>query len=111
MEGTVRELPDSFATHEPAMAVSEETASINGCQLHYQTLGQAHLAGWSHPAVLAMVGHSGTLNWWGDLVPAALAARGFFVILFDHRGTGRSTPMTCPAAQSLTENSAVRTPC
>ena len=71
-------------------AVSEETASINGCQLHYQTLGQAHLAGWSHPAVLAMVGHSATLSWWGELVPAALAARGFFVILFDHRGTGET---------------------
>ena len=66
------------------MAVSEETASINGCQLHYQTLGQAHLAGWSHPAVLAMVGSATSATHAVEQIINAIDAAGTRIVMTTH---------------------------
>lgn len=62
------------------------TATANGLQLEYETLGDP-----SDPTVLLVMGLGGQLIWWPDEFCAALAGRGFHVVRYDNRDVGLST--------------------
>ena len=57
-----------------------------GMELCYQTFGDPD----GDPLLLVM-GLGGPMNWWDTELCAMLAERGFFVIRYDNRDTGRST--------------------
>ena len=68
----------------------EQFASLpSGIDLCYETFGNA-----DDPPVLLIMGLGGPMNWW-DVRRSAqrLADRGFFVIRYDNRDTGRSTKL------------------
>ena len=71
-----------------SVATSDELfASLpSGIDLCHQTFGDE-----GDPAVLLIMGLSGPMGWWDDEFCTRLAERGFFVIRFDNRDTGRST--------------------
>lgn len=73
------------------VAVSEELfASLpSGIELCHQTFGDA-----ADPAVLLVMGLGGPMGWWDAEFCTRLAERGFFVIRYDNRDTGRSTHLT-----------------
>ncbi|MFT4189360.1 MAG: alpha/beta hydrolase [Aeromicrobium sp.] len=56
--------------------------------LCHQTFGDP-----SDPAVLLVMGLGGPMGWWDTEFCARLAERGFFVIRYDNRDTGRSTKL------------------
>ncbi len=72
----------------PEVAVSEELfAPVSpGIELCYQTFGDPD----GDPLLLVM-GLGGPMNWWDPELCRMLAARGFFVIRYDNRDTGRSS--------------------
>ncbi|WP_229055032.1 alpha/beta fold hydrolase [Aeromicrobium sp. Leaf350] len=72
------------------VAISDELfASLpSGLDLCYQTFGDA-----GDPAILLVMGLSGPMGWWDDALCTLLAERGFFVIRYDNRDTGRSTKL------------------
>ncbi len=74
----------------PEIAVSEELFAHlpSGLDLCYQTFGEAH-----DPAIILVMGLGGPMGWWSTEFCTALAARGFFVVRFDNRDTGRSTKL------------------
>ena len=57
-----------------------------GVSICYQTFGDP-----SDEAILLVMGLGGPMNWWDPALCTMLADRGFFVIRFDNRDTGRST--------------------
>ncbi len=70
------------------ISVSEELfAPVHqGVELCYQTFGDPD----GEPLLLVM-GLGGPMNWWDVELCTLLAERGFFVVRFDNRDTGRST--------------------
>lgn len=72
----------------PDIAASEELfAPVSpGVELCYQTYGDPD----DEPLLLVM-GLGGPMTWWDPELCRTLAARGFFVVRFDNRDTGRST--------------------
>lgn len=58
------------------------------------------------PAMLLVMGATESMLGWPDAFCAALAARGLFVIRFDHRDTGRSTTVPPGAADYAAEDMA-----
>ena len=72
----------------PEVAVSAElfAPGANGVDLCYQTFGDPD----SDPLLLVM-GLGGPMTWWDPAFCRLLASRGFFVIRYDNRDTGRST--------------------
>lgn len=72
----------------PNVAVSEELfAPVSGAvELCYQTFGDPE----DDPLLLVM-GLGGPMTWWHPDLCRILAARGFFVIRYDNRDTGRSS--------------------
>lgn len=58
----------------------------SGIDLCYETFGDP-----TDPPVLLVMGLGGPMGWWSVAFCEDLAARGFFVIRFDNRDTGRST--------------------
>ena len=70
------------------MPVSEEMFAPlpSGIELCYQTFGDRD----GEPLLLVM-GLGGPMNWWDPELCRMLAARGFFVIRYDNRDTGRSS--------------------
>ncbi len=71
------------------MQSSEDYARLeSGVDICYDTFGHR-----SDPAVLLIMGMSGPLTWWSPDFCTLLASRGFFVIRYDNRDTGRSTKM------------------
>jgi len=70
------------------MTVSAELAAplSTGVELRYQTFGDAG----AEPLLLVM-GLGGPLNWWPEDLCHLLADRGFHVVRYDNRDTGRST--------------------
>ena len=70
------------------MPVSEELFAPlpSGIELCYQTFGDRD----GQPLLLVM-GLGGPMNWWDAELCTMLAARGFFVIRYDNRDTGRSS--------------------
>jgi pimeloyl-ACP methyl ester carboxylesterase len=78
----------SRTRHRPAVTVSEELMAPLGqdIELCYQTFGRAE----DEPLLLVM-GLGGPMTWWDPELCAELARRGFFVIRYDNRDTGRSS--------------------
>lgn len=71
------------------MQSSEDYARLkSGIDICYDTFGDR-----SDPALLLIMGLSGPLTWWSPDLCTLLASRGFFVIRYDNRDTGRSTKM------------------
>lgn len=73
-----------------AIRVSEELFAplANGVEICYQTFGDPD----ADPLLLVM-GLGGPMNWWDTELCELLAERGFFVIRYDNRDTGRSSRM------------------
>ncbi|MBC7633480.1 alpha/beta fold hydrolase [Aeromicrobium sp.] len=72
------------------MATSgEQFASLpSGIDLCYETFGTA-----DDPAVLLVMGLGGPMGWWSSEFCERLASRGYLVIRYDNRDTGRSTKL------------------
>jgi pimeloyl-ACP methyl ester carboxylesterase len=64
----------------------EHTAKVGDLELCYETFGEPR-----DPALLLVMGLGTQMVGWPDAFCAALAGRGFFVIRYDNRDTGRST--------------------
>jgi len=60
----------------------------SGIDICYETFGSA-----DDPAVLLIMGLGGPMGWWSTQFCELLAGRGFFVIRYDNRDTGRSTKL------------------
>lgn len=75
---------------EETVAVSDELFAHlpNGLDLCHQTFGDPR----DEPVLLVM-GLGGPMTWWPEDFCARLARRGFHVIRFDNRDTGRSTKL------------------
>jgi pimeloyl-ACP methyl ester carboxylesterase len=73
---------------QPAVTISEELKApvSKDIELCYQTFGSPD----GEPLLLVM-GLGGPMNWWDPDFCTALARRGFFVIRYDNRDTGRSS--------------------
>lgn len=78
------------AADRTAIRVSEELFAplANGVEICYQTFGDPD----ADPLLLVM-GLGGPMNWWDTELCELLAERGFFVIRYDNRDTGRSSRM------------------
>ncbi len=66
--------------------INEQFCSVGEIELCYETIGDA-----SDPALLLVVGLGSQLVGWANEFCQQLAARGFYVIRFDNRDSGRST--------------------
>ncbi|MBA4608238.1 alpha/beta hydrolase [Aeromicrobium sp. Marseille-Q0843] len=75
---------------EESVAVSEESFAHlpSGLDLCHQTFGDP-----GDEPVLLIMGLGGPMTWWPEAFCVQLAARGFHVIRFDNRDTGRSTKL------------------
>ena len=75
-------------SHDDDIAVSEELfAPVSaGVELCYQTFGDP-----ADEPVLLVMGLGGPMTWWDPEFCTLLARRGFFVIRYDNRDTGRSS--------------------
>ena len=67
----------------------EQFASLpTGIDICYETFGNP-----DDPAVLLIMGLGGPMGWWTSDFCERLASRGYFVIRYDNRDTGRSTKL------------------
>jgi pimeloyl-ACP methyl ester carboxylesterase len=67
--------------------MAEAIAALGtGVDLCYDTTGNP-----ADPPLLLLMGLGGQLTWWDPRLCEAIAARGFFVVRFDNRDSGRST--------------------
>ena len=86
--------------HDPSaeVAVSPEMFAPGGpgVELCYQTFGSPD----ADPLLLVM-GLGGPMTWWDPELCRMLAARGFYVIRFDNRDTGRSTKVAGRVTRSM----------
>jgi pimeloyl-ACP methyl ester carboxylesterase len=71
----------------PARPSEEQIAALpGGIDICYQTFGEP-----TGDPLLLVMGLGGPMTWWSPEFCQALAERGFFVIRYDNRDTGRST--------------------
>src|SRR4051812_6261471 len=68
------------------VGMAEEFAPVNGIEVCYERFGEE-----GRPPLLLIMGLGGQMIWWDDEFCEALAARGFHVVRYDNRDTGRST--------------------
>jgi pimeloyl-ACP methyl ester carboxylesterase len=75
-------------TNSARVAVSEELFAPVSRQIElcYQTFGDC-----SNEPLLLIMGLAGPMTWWPSGLCELLASKGFFVIRYDNRDTGRST--------------------
>ena len=67
----------------------EQFASLtSGIDICYETFGNP-----DDPAILLVMGLGGPMGWWSEDFCERLAGRGYFVIRYDNRDTGRSTKL------------------
>jgi pimeloyl-ACP methyl ester carboxylesterase len=71
--------------------MAEQTADANGIEIAYETIGDP-----SHRPLLLVMGLGGQLIHWDLELCEQLADRGFWVIRFDNRDSGRSTQVDAP---------------
>lgn len=64
----------------------EQLSAINGVELCVETFGDP-----ATPAIVLVAGSAASMLWWDAELCERIAARGRFVIRYDHRDTGRST--------------------
>jgi pimeloyl-ACP methyl ester carboxylesterase len=83
---------------ETDVAVSSElfAPGAPGVELCYQTFGDPD----DEPLLLVM-GLGGPMTWWDPALCRMLAERGFYVIRFDNRDTGRSTKVPGRVTRSM----------
>ena len=88
----------SSTRRQPAVTVSEELKAplSQDIELCYQTFGSPD----GEPLLLVM-GLGGPMNWWDPEFGTALARRGFFVIRYDNRDTGRSSRVRGRVTRSM----------
>ncbi|MEU9881189.1 alpha/beta fold hydrolase [Streptomyces phaeochromogenes] len=67
----------------------EQLLTTNGAELCVETFGDP-----AAPAIMLVAGASASMLWWDAELCERIAARGRFVVRYDHRDTGRST--CCP---------------
>jgi pimeloyl-ACP methyl ester carboxylesterase len=71
------------------LSTDEQFAQLeSGIELCYETFGSP-----GDPAVLLIMGLGGPMGWWDSELCTGLADRGFLVIRYDNRDTGRSTKL------------------
>ncbi len=75
-----------MASRTPSPAPEQVAALPNGIDLCYQTFGDR-----GNEPLLLVMGLGGPMTWWDPVLCQMLADRGFFVIRYDNRDTGRST--------------------
>ncbi len=61
----------------------------SGIDICYETFGKA-----GNPPILLIMGLGGPMNWWSVEFCDRLASKGFYVIRYDNRDTGRSTKIS-----------------
>ena len=61
----------------------------SGIDICYETFGSP-----DDPPILLIMGLGGPMNWWSVELCEKIAGRGFFVIRYDNRDTGRSTKLS-----------------
>ncbi|MGA9525389.1 MAG: alpha/beta fold hydrolase [Myxococcaceae bacterium] len=66
---------------------TEKIVHVNGIDLCTETFGNP-----GDPALLLIMGAMASMDWWPELLCRRLAGQRRFVIRYDHRDTGRSTP-------------------
>jgi pimeloyl-ACP methyl ester carboxylesterase len=71
--------------------MAEETATVNGVQIVYETIGDR-----DDPPLLLVMGLGMQLIHWDRELCDRLAERGFFVVRFDNRDSGLSTKVDAP---------------
>ncbi|MEA2418631.1 MAG: hypothetical protein QOE60_837, partial [Thermoleophilaceae bacterium] len=71
--------------------MAEETARANGIEIVYETIGDP-----ANPPLLLVMGLGMQLIHWELELCEQLAERGFYVIRFDNRDSGRSTKIDAP---------------
>ncbi|MDQ0952716.1 pimeloyl-ACP methyl ester carboxylesterase [Streptomyces phaeochromogenes] len=64
----------------------EQLLKINGVELCVETFGDR-----ANPTVVLVAGAAASMLWWDAELCEQIAARGRFVVRYDHRDTGRST--------------------
>jgi len=81
-------MDQSLEASSSAVAVSDELFAPVGddIELCYQTFGDA-----DDDPLLLIMGLGGPLNWWDVELCTMLAERGFYVVRYDNRDTGRSS--------------------
>ena len=73
----------------------EQSAPVGtGFTLCYQTFGDP-----GDPPLILVMGLGGPMTWWDERLCRLLAAKGFFVVRFDNRDTGRSTKLSDAVAR------------
>jgi pimeloyl-ACP methyl ester carboxylesterase len=84
--------------HEADIAVSSElfAPGAPGVELCYQTFGDPD----DDPLLLVM-GLGGPMTWWDPALCRMLAERGFYVIRYDNRDTGRSTKVAGRVSRTM----------
>jgi pimeloyl-ACP methyl ester carboxylesterase len=84
--------------HETDIAVSSElfAPGAPGVELCYQTFGDPD----DDPLLLVM-GLGGPMTWWDPALCRMLAERGFYVIRYDNRDTGRSTKVAGRVSRTM----------
>ncbi len=70
---------------ENGATVAERVIEADGVELCVESFGER-----GDPAVLLIMGAGASMLWWEEGFCRMLAGRGFFVIRYDHRDTGRS---------------------
>src|SRR5687768_16456625 len=71
--------------------MAEQRATANGIEIVYETIGDP-----SNPPLLLVMGLGMQLIHWDIELCEQFAARGFHVIRFDNRDSGRSTKIDAP---------------
>lgn len=67
--------------------MTEQMATLpSGVDICYETFGDSN-----DPAILLVMGLGGPMGWWHTDLCTLIADRGYFVIRYDNRDTGRST--------------------
>src|SRR3954453_18253660 len=78
--------------------VNEQFASVEGIRLCYETFGDE-----SRPAILLVMGLGTQMIGWHAEFCSQPAERGFFVVRYDNRDAGRSTPLDNPPPPTTRE--------
>jgi pimeloyl-ACP methyl ester carboxylesterase len=68
------------------LAMNEKLIQVNNITLCTETFGKRE-----NPAVLLIMGATASMLWWDAEFCQKLADKGFFVIRYDNRDTGKST--------------------
>lgn len=76
-------------TSSPSPSPEQMADLPNGIELAYQTFGDR-----GAEALLLVMGLGGPMTWWDPEFCQELADRGFYVIRYDNRDTGRSTKVS-----------------